>query len=636
MKHIIIGTAGHIDHGKTTLIKALTGRDTDTLKEEKERGISINLGFTYFDLPSGKRAGIVDVPGHERFIKNMLAGVSGIDIVLLVIAGDEGVMPQTREHLNILSILGIKKGIVVVTKKDMIDSEWLDVIIEDIQSYLKGTFLESSDIIPVSSITGEGIDELVKKIDILSEGVKEKDFGSSFRLPVDRVFTISGFGTVVTGTLISGTVTEGDKVQIYPSNIEVKVRNIQVHEDSVKSAYAGQRVAINLSNVKVEDIKRGDVAAAKGSIEPSMMIDCRLNYIKDAEKPLENRDRVRIYHGTSELLGRIVILDRDIINPGDSSLVQIRLECPISAKQGDVYVIRTYSPMLTVGGGIVIDPNSPKRKRFDSKSIDELLTREHGNPVEIIKQIILKNSRQFPSTGMIVKLSGEKVSNVEMILKELREENMIIGFSTSEGMCYIHQAFIDNLSEKAKLYLEGFHIKNPLKFGMAKEEIKSRIFEGNVKQKIFDDILLLLEDRKLIKTNSKYISLYEFQLKLNTEQNDIKNKLLDIYNASGIKVLKLEEVISSIKADDKNTNMVFELLIDNGDLIKINEDMIISRECYNVALQELKLLLSNNSEITLAQYRDILDTSRKYAVSLLEFFDQAKITKRIGDKRILY
>lgn len=633
MKHVIIGTAGHIDHGKTTLIKALTGRDTDTLKEEKERGISINLGFTYFDLPSGKRAGIVDVPGHEKFVKNMLAGVGGIDIVLLVIAADEGVMPQTREHFNIISLLDIKKGIVVVTKKDMVDIEWLEVVIEDIRSYLKDTFLKDADIIPVSSVTREGMDTLINKLDLLAEEVNEKDTTSSFRLPIDRVFTISGFGTVVTGTLISGEVCEGDRVEVFPSHIETKVRSIQVHEQSVKSAFAGQRVAINLSNVKLEEVGRGDVLAEVGCMEPSMMIDCRLNYLKDAERPLENRDRIRLYHGTSEILGRVVILDKEIINPGDTCLVQIRLEESISARRGDKYVIRTYSPMVTIGGGTIIDPNPAKRKRFDSKSINELMTKEQGNPEEVIEQVVLKNSRIFPNKNMIIKLSGRKESNIEQTLEVLESKGRLIAFSTGEGISYVHISFIENISAKICDYIKLYHERNPLKPGVVKEEIKSRMFEGNIKQKIFDDLLSLLEQKQIIKTNNKHISLYDFKIQLTPVQERIKQKLLEIYNSSGINVQKPDEVMGAIREDAVETRKVFDLLIETGELVKIVEDMVISKDSYINAAEELRKFLQQNNDITLAQYRDLLNTSRKYAVSLLEYFDQAKVTRRVGDKR---
>lgn len=636
MKHVVIGTAGHIDHGKTTLIKALTGRDTDKLKEEKERGISINLGFTYFDLPSGKRAGIVDVPGHEKFIKNMLAGVSGIDVVLLVIAADEGVMPQTREHMNILSLLDVKKGIIAVTKKDMVDDEWLDMVITDIREYLKGSFLENADIIPVSSVTGEGLDVLVKRLDELTDDVEQKNTEGYFRLPVDRVFSISGFGTVVTGTLISGTISEGDRVVAYPNKIESKVRSIQVHEQPMKSAEAGQRVAVNLSGISVDGIKRGDVVAYPGCMEPSLMIDCRLNYLKDAERPLENRDRVRVYHGTSELLGRVVILDRDIINPGENALVQIRLESPISAMGKDKYVIRSYSPMITIGGGTIIDPNPPKRKRFDRKAIDELRIREHGDPDEIISQVLLKNSRFFPSSEMVSKLSGINEMDVKSILAKEVLQGSAVCFSSGEGACYCHIKYINDLIDKLNSYLENFYKKNSLKIGISKEEIRSRLFEGNVKQKVFDEFLALLEQKKVISIYGKYVGLYNHSIQLDASQQRIKNKIFSVLGPESVDTPKPDEITSLIKEKPSETKAVIEFLIETGEVIKINEEMILSRAAYEYSLKKLKDYLDIHNEITLAQYRDVMSTSRKVAVALLEYYDKCKITRRIEDKRIAY
>lgn len=634
MKHIIIGTAGHIDHGKTMLIRALTGRDTDTLKEEKERGISINLGFTYFDLPSGKRAGIVDVPGHEKFIKNMLAGVSGIDMVLLVIAADEGIMPQTREHMNILSLLDVKNGIIVVTKKDLVDDEWLEVVMDDIRKNMKGSFLESAEIIPVSSVTGEGIDTLVKSIDRLSDLVPERDFTGSFRLPVDRVFSVSGFGTVITGTLISGIINEGDRIQIYPKGIEARTRNIQVHEEAVKTAYAGQRVALNLSGVKLEEIKRGDTAAQEGSMEPSMMLDCRLNYLKDAGKPLENYRRLRIYHGTSELLGRVVILDRENVQPGEKCLAQIRLESPICARKGDKYVVRAYSPMVTLGGGTIIDPNPPKRKRFDKKAIDELLMKEKGNPEDLIEHIILKNSSLFPNCGLISKLSGMELQYVRDIVGSIEKRGLIIVIPCGGDYCYLHKEYLDRLIDDAKEYLSKFHDKTPLKAGMPKEEFKSRIFENGIKQKSFDSLLQYLQSKKIIKTANKYVALFDFSIKLNPAQNKTRDKLLKAYSDWGLNAPKSDEVISMFKGD-ADAAEVLNLLLDSGSLIKINQDMILSKKDFDNALDVLKNYLLSNGCITAAQYRNILETNRKCAVSLLEYFDEIKITKRTGDNRYL-
>ncbi|WP_406242280.1 selenocysteine-specific translation elongation factor [Tissierella carlieri] len=362
MKHVIIGTAGHIDHGKTTLIRAITGRNTDRLKEEQERGISIELGFTYFDLPSGQRAGIIDVPGHEKFVKNMLAGVIGIDIVLLVVAADEGIMPQTLEHLHILDLLGIKKGFVVLTKSDLVDSEWIDMVEEEVREEIKGTFLEDTPIIRASSTTKMGIEKIINLIDGYAAELKDRDVDDMPRLPVDRVFSISGFGTVVTGTLLSGQLKIGDEVQVFPGDKKARIRTLQVHDQDASIAYGGQRVAANLAGLKKEDIDRGDTIAPVNSMNDTMMLDVKIKLLKDIDRYIDNRTRLRLYIGTKEVLCRVVLLDKEEIGPGDEAYAQLRLEEEVVAKRGDKFIIRFYSPMFTIGGGEILEPN-PKRKK---------------------------------------------------------------------------------------------------------------------------------------------------------------------------------------------------------------------------------------------------------------------------------
>ena len=373
MKNIIIGTAGHIDHGKTTLIKALTGRNTDRWEEEQRRGITIDLGFTYFDLPGGDRAGIVDVPGHEKFINNMVAGVVGMDLVLLVIAADEGIMPQTREHMDILNLLGIEKSIIVLNKCDLVDEEWLEMMEEDVREELSGTFLEHAPLVKVSAATGAGLDDLVKEIEHQTrDEVVQKDIHTIPRLPIDRVFTLSGFGTIITGTLVSGTITKEDTLQMYPVGKECKIRSIQVHGEDKKECYAGQRVAINLSNVKKKEIKRGCVLAPPNSMKNTDLLDVKLKVLEDSMRILTNHERLHLYTGTSEILCRAVLLDKEQIGPGEEGLVQLRLEEEIAVKRGDRFVVRFYSPMETIGGGIVLEPNPVRKKRFDAQAIEEL------------------------------------------------------------------------------------------------------------------------------------------------------------------------------------------------------------------------------------------------------------------------
>jgi len=636
LKHVIIGTAGHIDHGKTTLIRALTGKDTDRLKEEKERGISIELGFTYFDLPSGRRAGIIDVPGHERFIKNMLAGVGGIDVVLLVVAADEGVMPQTKEHLNILTLLKIKKGIIVLTKTDMVDEEWLEIIKEQVKEDVADTFLEEATIIPVSSVTGEGLDKLVREIDRVTEIVEPKDVDKPFRLPVDRVFSISGFGTIVTGTLISGTIREGDKVMIYPKRLESRVRTIQVHDIGVSAAEAGQRVAMNLAGIKLEEITRGDVVAAIDSMEPTYMFDARLELLKDAERSISNRDRLRIYHGSAEVFGRVVLLDREELLPGESAFVQMRLEEEIACLKDDRFVIRFYSPMITIGGGTILDPNPPKRKRFKEDIIEELTIKEKGNLEDVIEQLLLKLSEVYPDAASIAKAAGNiSLENCNSILEKLEEQKIIKTFKTNEGTFYVHNEFLEDLEQKVKIVLNDFHKKNPLKKGMSKEELRSKVLQST-KQRICDELFGYLVSNRVIKISEQSVSLWDFKVKLSDEQEKIRKLIMNIYHENKYNPPKYKDLVIMLKLQDKSVAPVFNSLISDGELIKVDQDTVFSSEAIKEAKDMLVNFIKENKSIQLGELRDLLGTSRKYAMAILDYFDQNKITKRVEDKRILY
>lgn len=636
MKNVIIGTAGHIDHGKTTLIKALTGRDTDRLREEKERGISIELGFTYFDLPSGRRAGIIDVPGHERFIKNMLAGAGGIDVVVLVIAADEGVMPQTREHLNILTLLQVKKGIIALTKKDMVDQEWLEMVVEQIRDEVADSFLKDANIIPVSSITGDGIKELIAEIDTVTEVVGEKDTHNAFRLPVDRSFTITGFGTVVTGTLISGSISEGDRIEIYPRKTESRVRSIQVHEKSVKTAYAGQRVAINIANVKLDEIQRGDVLAQPGQMETTMMLDAKLMILKSADKSIDNRDRLRLYHGTSEIMCRVVLLDREELKSGESAFVQLRLEEETACMKGDRFVIRTYSPMLTIGGGTVLEPNPPKRKRFKDDVIEELKIKEQGNPGEVVERYLIQNSGKYPEKKTIIKAVGNiRAELYDKISAELLEKKLIKEFKLGDETYVLHLKYLKDVKTKLTEILGAYHKTYPLKSGISKEELRTRIFEG-IKPRLADLIFGYFETDGIIKIENQYVSQSGFIVQFNKLQTQIKDAIEKSYSESRFNPPKLTELAEMKHLDKKQCQAVYNALIEMGKLVKLDEDIAISKSAYDDAAELLKKHIKENGSIQLGQFRDMLGTSRKYAMALLDYFDQNKVTKRIGDNRVLF
>lgn len=635
MKNVIIGTAGHIDHGKTTLIKAITGRDTDRLKEEKERGISIELGFTYFDLPSGRRAGIIDVPGHEKFIKNMLAGVMGIDVVMLVIAADEGIMPQTKEHLNILNLLGIEKGLIVVTKSDLVDEDWLELVIEDIKEGIKGTFLENSPIIPVSSVTKEGIDKVIETVDHLTEEVRDRDINGTPRLPVDRVFTMSGFGTIVTGTLISGKFKIGDEVQIFPGNKTARIRSIQVHGVDSECAYGGQRVAMNLAGIKKSEIERGNVVAPVNSMKSTMMVDVKLKLLEDSQRIIDNRTRLRLYIGSSEVLCRVVFLDREQLTPGESCYAQLRLEDEIVAKKGDRFIIRFYSPMMTIGGGEILEPNPPKRKRFDEDVIKELEVKEKGEINEVVEKIIKDKSNLFPTLKDISVLTVMPEENIEEIINKLKEEGKILTFSLLKDLHVIHIDYKKHLSDAIVEELKRFHENNPLKVGISKEEIRSK-YLGSIKQKLGDSFINSLINEGIIKQINESLSLAGFVVKFNLTQEEIRRQIENMYLKNKFSPIKKEELYSLIKYDAKDIDQVFEALIDMDILIRIKEENILHTDAYMEAVEMVKDFIVKNGSITVGQLRDLLNTNRKLAVALIEYLDDQKITKRVGDTRVLF
>lgn len=630
LKHIIIGTAGHIDHGKTTLIKALTGVDADRLKEEKKRGITIELGFAHFDLPSGKRAGIIDVPGHEKFIKNMLAGIGGIDIVLLVIAADEGVMPQTQEHLDILSILEVKKGMIVLTKTDLVEKDWLDLVKEEIRESVKETFLEKAPMVSVAAVEGKGIDELTKLIDQLTEETESKDLSIPFRVPIDRVFSIAGFGTVITGTQIEGTINEGDSLMIYPQGTQTKVRNLQVHGQTVKTSYAGQRVAINLANVKKEEIMRGNVLAKVDSMQPSMMLDVKINLLKNTKRVIENRSRVRLYHGTSEILCRIVLLDREELSSGESCYAQLRLEEEIVAKMGDHIVIRFYSPMETIGGGIILDAHPLKHKRFKEDILKELKIKEEGNPEKIVEEAIKRFSSHFENIHFYMMKTGIGKETIEKMVKTLMQKNIIIKLS---GDVFIHQSYLNEIEEKMKEVLDTYHQENPLMVGMSKEELRNKVVP-QVRGKVYDEIISHFTKNKTVKPFNNCIALYDFHIVYTKEQEKIKKTIEKIYLNSGFNPPFVKEVLKKEK-NEKESRQVLYALVDMNTLVKINEDMFMHVENYEKAINLMRDYIKAHEEMTLSEFRDLLGTSRKYALPLLEHFDQSKITKRIGEKRVL-
>lgn len=635
MNNIIIGTAGHIDHGKTTLIKALTGRNTDRLEEEKKRGITIDLGFTYFDLPNNKRAGIIDVPGHEKFVRNMLAGIVGMDLVLLIVAADEGIMPQTKEHLNILNLAGIENGIIVLTKCDLVDNEWINMIEEDISENVIGTFLENSPIIKVSSKDRTGLETLIKTIDVFTEKIKERNIDTIPRLPIDRVFTISGFGTVITGTLISGKLSKGQEIEIFPIEKHCKIRNIQVHGESNDSIYAGQRVAINLTNIKKSDIYRGCVIGTKNSMKKTMMIDVKLELLEDSKRIIENRTRLHLYTGTSEVLCRAVLIDKEELTPGESCYAQLRLEEEIALRRGDKFIVRFYSPLETIGGGTVLEPNPLKKRRFDESVIDGFRVKENGSEIDIIEKIIKEMSKEIPSIKEIAKRTAVSVEEIVKHVDDLEDRGSITVFKLKNITYLWHIDYEEEIVDKIVNNLKEYHDKYSFRKGIQKAEIKSKYFP-DAKMLLFDSIITSMCKKNIIKQDTSYISLKNYEIEYNETYENIEKEILSIYKKNKFDFIRNNELLESLKSvDEKINNEVFYLMIADEKLIKINDDVCITKKILNEIKEILVNEINKSGFVTAARFRDLLNTNRKNATAILEYFDNKKITKRVGNERLL-
>ena len=627
MKNIIIGTAGHVDHGKTALIKALTGIETDRIKEEKKRGITIELGFAYLDLPDGEKAGIIDVPGHEKFVKNMLAGAGGIDLALLVIAADEGFMPQTREHLGILSLLNIPEGIIVITKKDMVDEDWLEVVCEDIRNEVKGTFLENAQMIAVSSYTGEGIEELRQAIfQLIDQKTQIKNLDIPFRIPIDRIFSVEGFGTVITGTLIEGKMKVGDPVTIYPSRLESRIRNLQVHSHDVEEAYAGQRVAVNLAGLKKTDLNKGDVVAAPNSMHTTMMIDIKLTVLKDCEREILNATRLHLYHGARDVLCKIVLLDRDSISAGESCYAQLRLEEEIAVKTGDRFVLRFYSPLETIGGGVVLDSNPFKHKRNDPQVLESLNIKENGSDKEKISAALKDYSSRFETLDFLqVQTAIPKEQFDQQIQKLIKDK---IAFRISDNVV-IHVDYLNHLKDVAVKMLTAYHAENPLRDGMKRGEFRGKFIKYE-DMSVVDKITDSLVNRKVLKIVNGCVALYDFEA-----QTDNNQELIEKAFYEGGFSPESPDQIAARFPKIKNFKAVLEALVNSGKLVRVEDKILLHVDYYNKALEMAKEHIAKNGQITLAEMRDLMGASRKFAVAVLEYWDRRNITKKVGDARVL-
>ena len=633
MKHLIIGTAGHVDHGKTSFIRALTGLETDRLKEEKKRGITIELGFAWLDLPSGGKAGIVDVPGHERFVGNMLAGAGGIDLALLIVAADEGVMQQTREHLEILKLLEVKHGMVIMTKSDMVDEEWLELAKDDVENLCKGTFLEGQPIFAVSSYTGDGIPEAREAIFKLLESLPGKKLDAAYRQPIDRVFVMEGFGTVVTGTALEGKVKVGDTLALYPSGEEVRVRSIQVHGEDVEEAFAGQRTAINLAQLSKSAVNRGDVLAGLGSMESTKTLDVRVSTVAGSPFVIKNHSRLHLHHGSRELLCRIRILEREELAPGETAVARLMLDEELACKYGDPFVLRFYSPIFTVGGGRILDPNPATVKIKDAEWRKHLEDLEKASRVEKLILAVDSASPHFQELESAMRRSGNSELSKEeqkATLAEAAESGAILSLN---DQIWISKDYSAIMSNRAKRILEDFHAKEPLKLGLKREEMRTRLL-ANVKIELTDKLLSLMEEGNVISIKDGMVTLPGFKIELSPEQEKIRKELEKVYEKAGFTPPDNADVLVKYPKGAR-AEAVMSAMIDDGSLVRLDSVIHIHRHFYDQAKDYVVNYIKQNGPLKLADFRDHIQSSRKYAVAILDALDREKITIMRGEAREL-
>ena len=629
-KHVVVGTAGHIDHGKTSLVKALTGIDTDRLPEEKARGITIDLGFAFLEEPDGLTVEIVDVPGHERFVKNMLAGVGGIDLAMLVIAADEGVMPQTREHLAICSLLHIKTGLIALTKIDLVEPDWLELVKDDVRGAVRETFLEAAPILPVSAKTGEGLAELRAAVRGLAGGVPPRGTDQLPRLPIDRVFTVKGFGTVVTGTLAAGALAVDERVEAYPRGLQAKIRGLQTHGRPVTAARAGQRTAINLQGLERAAIDRGDVVGLPGTLVSSLLVDGTLELLKDAPRAVKSRTRLRFHVGTSEIMARALLLDRGELEPGASGLVRFRLESPLIALPGDRFVVRSYSPIVTIGGGTLLDIDPPRFKRKTPALVAHLELLQTGSPEAILEEHV----RHVGAAGIrLAALAGRVPFGPERLrglLDTLQKERRVLAVDRD---WFIHPDSAARLRALALQALEAFHRANPLKPGMSREELRGRA--GAVDERVFAFLLTALDAEGAVKTDRDKVRLASHEVRLSPDQQRVLDRLEEDFLRADAAPPSAEEALGRAGLGGDEEHELFQVLVQAGKLVRVKDSLYFHARALETIQTRVVALLQDRKEIGPGDIKDLLGISRKYAIPLLEFFDQRRVTTRVGERRIL-
>jgi len=642
MKDIIVGTAGHIDHGKTTLLKTLTGIDTDRLEEEKRRGISIDIGFAHMQL-GDYRVGFIDVPGHEKFVKNMLAGIGGIDLVLLVVAADESVMPQTIEHFQICKLLEIPRGVIAITKKHLVEEELLSLVEAEIRELVEGSPLENAPIVAMDSVSGEGV-ELLKETLLKEIGKSQQDITAArrshqiFRLPVDRIFTIKGFGTVVTGTPYAGVLKKGNAVTVYPTLKTGKVRGIEIFNQEDDLAMAGQRTALNLSGLEREDLNRGMVISESNALASSSMFDAIVHLLPTAPKGLKDRSAIRFHHGSAELIGRIHPLENDQLLPGESMLVQFRVQSPTVCCPKDHFILRRYSPMTTIGGGVILDGTPKKHRQKDLPDIlpglrklwSMLTEQDPGLDSAFVEYFVKLHRFSGVSLSDLVARTGFLETYLLDLLKGLESIVLI----SQQPLLAVFRPDLEEFKTNISQFLADFHSRNPLIVGVPREELKERFFRKSANS-YFTFVLSQMESEKKIQIKGSTVSLQGQQLVLSPEQDQAKEHLLQLIQRKGLQPPTLEELLKAVPYDRSQVRDVYYFLLQQGELIRVSENIVLSPGQITFLQTQLKESFPRGHTFTVPEFKELFGISRKYAIPFLEFLDRKRITRRMGDKRVV-
>jgi selenocysteine-specific elongation factor len=631
MRHVIVGTAGHIDHGKSALVRALTGTDPDRLKEEQLRGITIDLGFAHLDL-GDVQVGFVDVPGHEKFVKNMLAGVGGIDFVLLVIAGDESIMPQTREHFDICSLLGVRTGIVVINKIDLVDSEMIELVRDEVMETTLGSFLEGAEVVPVSSKTGEGMDRLKKAIHDLALAIRPRPTNRMLRLPIDRAFSIRGFGTVVTGTLTSGEIKKEQEIELIPGGLKAKVRGIQVHGAMTGQAVAGQRTAVNLQGVDLAQVERGMVVTVPNTFRSTQILDVHLLLLPSA-KPLKNLVKVRFHQGTIEVLARVALIGRDALNPGESAYAQLRLDAPVFCLHGDTFIIRRFSPTITIGGGTVLHPNPRKHKSTDKQTLEALQGLDCVDLTEKIPILLATDVKRAMNLNELNSLLGLPGPDLVKICSDLAQSGKLVMLQAPSPILVLPHV-VESLKKETLAQVTDFHKENPLQKGISKEELRKRFYD-DLPLEVFRYCLDGLAEKRKLAFMEDAVSLHGREVQLTATGQQLRERIEAYYQKAGYQAPSFSDLQNSVEGDPEEIRRIFFWMIKEKILVKLADDLIYPRTTLEAIKEQIKAKFTPGTKFGVAEFKEIFDITRKHAIPLLEYLDREKFTRRIGNDRIL-